>query len=84
MNKTSLMNLIGAWLEGQTDKPRPPTLTINTWQYAQVADGEALALVNLRALHEKVSGNDQGLARRTTWRSTRSCCATPSASTLGA
>lgn len=61
--KTSLMNLIEGWLTQQQLRPPPPTLTLNTWQYAQLADGDVLALVVLRALHEKVAGNDQGLAK---------------------
>lgn len=61
--KTSLMNLIEGWLAAQTVKPPPPTLMLNTWQYAQLAAGDTLALVVLRALHEKVAGADQGLAK---------------------
>ncbi len=59
--KTSLMNLIELDLSQRAITPL--TFTLNTWQYAQLVQGDALALVVLRALHEKVAGKDQGLAR---------------------
>lgn len=56
--KTSLMNLIELDLSQRAITPL--TFTLNTWQYAQLVQGDALALVVLRALHEKVAGKDQG------------------------
>ena len=61
--KTSLMNLIDGWLRRQTQAPVPPTLTLNTWQYAQLCEGNELALLLLRALQERVGAKDDSVAR---------------------
>lgn len=50
--KTSLMNLIA---EHATDQGNVRTLTLNTWQYAQVSGESSLALLLLQALYQKVA-----------------------------
>ncbi len=61
--KTSLMNLIQGWLGSNAPDGRIPTFTLNTWQYAQLCDGDVLALMVLKALHSKIAGADEGLTK---------------------
>jgi hypothetical protein len=60
--KTSLMNLIVDYL-GQQPESSPITVTLNTWQYAQVCDGNELALVVLQALQTKIAGTEKALTK---------------------
>jgi len=59
--KTSLMQLIQGLL--QQESAPPETHTLNTWQYAQVAEGRALSLVVIQALHDKLA-EDKTEARK--------------------
>ncbi len=57
--KTSIMNLVEEFVKA---KGRVLTITVNTWQYAQVSTSETLPLVLLQGLQRKVI-KDKGAVR---------------------
>ena len=58
--KTSLMNIVEEYVEGHG---KVISITLNTWQYAQLADEELLPLILLQALHRKAAQDSKKLAR---------------------